>query len=119
MHVAVLGASDKPSRDSYKAVRMLREKGHDASPVNPRLTTLDGLPAYRRLADVPRPIHTLAVYLSPSTSSAIADQILGCGAQRAIFPPGAENPGLEERLREKGVEVVEGCTMVMLSTGQF
>ena len=29
------------------------------------------------------------------------------------------NPELEELLRSEGVEVVEGCTLVMLSTNQY
>ena len=44
MNVAVLGASNKPERYSFKAVRMLREKGHTPFPVHPALTEVDGLP---------------------------------------------------------------------------
>ena len=37
MNVAVLGASNKPERYSFKAVRLLREMGHTAFPVHPAL----------------------------------------------------------------------------------
>jgi hypothetical protein len=33
--------------------------------------------------------------------------------------PGAENPALAEKAEQAGIEVVEGCTLVMLRTGQF
>jgi hypothetical protein len=33
--------------------------------------------------------------------------------------PGAENSALAARAEEAGIEVVEGCTLVMLRTGQF
>ena len=36
MNVAVLGASDKPDRYSYKAVAMLLEKGNTPFPIHPR-----------------------------------------------------------------------------------
>jgi len=33
--------------------------------------------------------------------------------------PGAENHALAAKAKEAGIEVVEGCTLVMLRTGQF
>jgi predicted CoA-binding protein len=37
MNVAVLGASNKPDRYSYKAVMLLKEMGHAPYPVHPTL----------------------------------------------------------------------------------
>lgn len=33
--------------------------------------------------------------------------------------PGAENFALAEKAEAAGIEVVEGCTLVMLQTGEF
>ena len=33
--------------------------------------------------------------------------------------PGAENETLAEKARDHGIEVIEGCTLVMLRTGTF
>jgi hypothetical protein len=33
--------------------------------------------------------------------------------------PGAENSALAAEAEQAGIEVVEGCTLVMLRTGQF
>jgi hypothetical protein len=33
--------------------------------------------------------------------------------------PGAENFALADKAEEAGIEVVEGCTLVMLRAGQF
>ena len=49
MNVAVLGASNKPSRYSYKAVKLLAEKGHTPFPVHPFLEDIDGTPVYAKL----------------------------------------------------------------------
>lgn len=38
LNVAVLGASNKPSRYSYKAVMLLQEKGFCTYPVHPLLS---------------------------------------------------------------------------------
>ena len=119
MNVAVLGASNKPDRYSYQAVRRLREKGHTPYPVHPALATVDGLPVSASLRAIPAPIHTITVYLSARNQQPIADEILNSGARRVIFNPGTENPELEEKLRQKGVEVFQACTLVLLATGQF
>lgn len=119
MNVAVLGASDKPDRYSYKAVRMLREKGHTPYPVHPALATVDGLPVSASLRAIPAPIHTMTVYLSARNQQPIADEILNSGARRVIFNPGTEDSELEEQLRRQGVEVLQACTLVLLTTGQF
>jgi len=119
VNVAVLGASDKPDRYGCKAFRLLREKGHNAIPVHPRLEGIDGVRVYASLADVSEEVDTITVYLSPANSGKVADEIVGSGARRVIFNPGAENPELAERLRAEGFEVIEACTLVMLKTGQF
>ncbi|HOB99400.1 MAG TPA: CoA-binding protein [Verrucomicrobiota bacterium] len=119
MNVAVLGASNKTDRYSFKAVRMLREKGHVPYPVHPALAAVDGIPAWTSLRAIPEPIDTVTVYLSARNQEAIANDLLGGGARRVIFNPGAENPELAEQLRQRGKEVLEACTLVLLSTGQF
>ena len=119
MNVAVLGASNKSDRYSYKAVKMLSEKGHVPFPVHPGLDDIEGVPVYKSLQEIPEPLDTITVYLSAVNSDRIAESILESRARRVIFNPGAENPGLGARIRAEGVEVMEACTLVLLSTGQF
>jgi predicted CoA-binding protein len=119
MNVAVLGASNKPERYSFKAVRMLREKGHTPFPVHPALKEVDGVPVWPSLRAITEPVDTITVYLSPRNQQPIADELLNSGARRVIFNPGAENPELADQLRQRGKEVVQACTLVLLTTGQF
>lgn len=117
--VAVLGASAKPERYSYKAVRMLSDMGYKVFPVHPALSVIDGIPVCRSLAEVPAGIDTITVYVSPERSTALRDDFFRAKPRRVIFNPGAENPGLAQALARAGVEVQNACTLVMLSTGQF
>ena len=119
MKVAVLGASPKADRYANLALHRLRDAGHDAIGVNPALPDLGGFPCVASIADLPAGIDTATVYLGKGRSDELADQILSYGFQRAIFNPGAENPELERTLSDAGVEVLEACTLVMLSTRQF
>ena len=119
MNVAVLGASNKPERYSYKAVKKLGEKGHVPFPVHLSLKDIEGVPVFKGLQELPEPVDTVTVYLSAANSSRIAESILESGARRVIFNPGAENPRLGARLQARGMEVMEACTLVLLSTDQF
>ena len=119
MKVAVLGASSKPERYSYMAVKMLAEKGHVVFPIHPTLAEIDGIPVFKRLADIPGPVHTVTVYLGPERSAALAEEILAAKPTRVIFNPGAENPELARRLQAESAGPVNACTLVMLKTNQF
>lgn len=119
MNVAVIGASDNPERYSYKAVMLLKEKGHSVFPVHPKLQKLEGMPVYPSVKMISAPIDTITLYVSAELSNKIEGELLNAAPRRIIFNPGAENPSLEAKSREKGIETVEACTLVMLKTGQF
>lgn len=117
--VAVLGASDKPDRYSNLLIKRLRAKGHEVFPVNPGLASIDGLPVYKTLQDLPAGIDVLSVYMNAHRSDALADSILATDIPRIIFNPGAENPGLSQRLEDKGVRVEEACSLVLSGLGHL
>ncbi|HOK76999.1 MAG TPA: CoA-binding protein [Verrucomicrobiota bacterium] len=119
MNVAVLGASNKPDRYSFKAVQLLRQKGHAVYPVHPALAEVDGLRVWPSLSAIPVPLDTVTVYLSPKNQKHIADELLSSSARRVIFNPGTENSDLATQLRQRGKEVQHACTLVLLTTGQF
>ena len=117
--VAVIGASPKPERYAYKAMQLLKEYGHKPIPINPTLDEASGEPCYRKISDVPGPIDTVTLYLRAARSNPLIAEILAARPRRIIMNPGAENEELAEQARARGIEVVEGCTLVMLRTGQF
>jgi predicted CoA-binding protein len=117
--VAILGASDKADRYSNMLIKRLRAKGHTVYPINPALKSIDGVPVYRSLAEVPSGAEVLSIYMNASRSSEIADAILASGIPRVIFNPGAENPGLAERLSAAGRDVEDACSLVLSGLGQI
>jgi predicted CoA-binding protein len=117
--VVVLGASPKPSRYAYRAMEMLREYGHHPVPVNPAVSEVLGEKCYGSIANIPGPIDTVTVYLRKSRSDPLTKDILQARPPRIIFNPGAENDNLAMEARERGIEVIEGCTLVMLRSGTF
>lgn len=117
--VVVLGASDKKERYSNKAVRRLMAKGYRVIPVHPRLQSIEDLPVVPHLDKIDGNVHTLTMYVGAARSTAMADSIIKLNPGRVIFNPGAENPILESMLRDRQIDVLRACTLVMLQTGQF
>lgn len=117
--VAILGASPKPDRYAYKAFEMLRRHGHQPVPINPAFPDIMGEKCYPSISEAPGPIDTVTLYLGQARSEPLIDEIIKAKPRRIIMNPGAENSALAEKAEEAGIEVVEGCTLVMLQTGQF
>ena len=118
-NVAVVGASPKPDRYAYRAMEMLQEYGHRPIPVNPAFREVLGKRCYAAIEEIPDALDTATLYLRKARSDKIIDQILQAQPRRIIFNPGAENPELAARAEKAGIEVVEGCTLVMLRSGLF
>lgn len=120
--VAVLGASEKKQRYSNRAVAMLLEHGHNVVPVHPRKPKIYGLESVANLNEAVEnhgPIGTLTIYVGEDRSNQMIDHILASSPRRIIMNPGAENEQLEQQAKDRGIEVINACTLVMLSTGQF
>lgn len=111
MKVMVFGYSDSPDRYSYKAHQLLQDYKHESIAINPRQES--------DLQKMNQDIHTLTLYVNPAVSAKFQDELLKLKPKRVIFNPGTENPVLQEKFEKAGTEVVTGCTLVMLRTGQF
>ena len=118
-NAAVLGASPKEDRYSFKAVHMLKEHGYTPIPVHPAGHTVDGVPGVKSITEIKSPLDTLTMYVNAAISDKEYDNIIALKPRRVIFNPGSENSALAEKLRKAGIEVVEACTLVMLQTNQY
>ncbi|MCX6312646.1 MAG: CoA-binding protein [Bacteroidetes bacterium] len=118
MKTLVLGASENPERYSNKAVRSLLNHGHEVVPVGLKEGNIEGV---KILAGKPvvEHVNTITMYVGPKNQKDYYDYVLSLKPSRIIFNPGAENPELEVLAKAKGIEVVEACTLVMLSIGNF
>lgn len=117
--VAVLGASPKEERYSNQAVKLLLEYQHRVIPIHPRADLIHHCPCVRSLRDIETPVDTLTVYVGKPGTAKLEQDILALKPRRIIINPGAENDSLEAHAQEAGIEIVRGCTLVMLKTNQF
>ena len=118
-NVAVLGASPKADSYSNKAVHDLVNHGHHVYPIHPLCAEIHGQPCYKHLDDIPSEVDTLTLYVVKERSTQLMDNILALQPSRIIMNPGTENELLETKAKEHDIEVIRGCTLVMLRTGQF
>ncbi len=119
MKVAILGASAKPERYSYKAIMLLREHRHEVYPVNPGVDSIEGIKVYATLGELPVAIDTVTLYLGAARQAGVVEALLAVKPRRVIFNPGTENLQLEAQLHEAGVEVERACTLVLLKSDAF
>lgn len=117
--VVVLGATPKEDRYANQAMKLLLEHGHRPIPVNPAFHEVLGENCYASIADVPKPIDTVTLYLGEARSEPLIAEILEANPRRIIFNPGAENPHLAREAQSRGIEALKACTLVLLRTGQF
>lgn len=114
----VLGASDNPARYSFLAVNRLRANGHPVEAIGLKPVKVADVQvgtSKKAFGD----IDTVTLYLNPVRQREYYDYILSLHPKRIIFNPGAENEELAAMAREKGIQTLEACTLVMLSTGQY
>jgi len=114
----VLGATDNPSRYSYLAVDRLRAHNHPVVAIGRKegkVGDVDITTEHPALENV----DTVTLYLNAKNQEQLYDYILSLHPKRIIFNPGAENEALEKLAKENGIQPMEACTLVMLSTGQF
>ena len=114
----VVGASPEPSRYSHMATLRLVGAGHPVVLLGKRAGSIAGLPILREL-EPSTAIHTITLYVAPAHQDDLIEDLLALRPARIIFNPGTENPRFEAEARKRGIEVVEGCTLVMLASGQF
>ncbi|MEX0981022.1 MAG: CoA-binding protein [Bacteroidales bacterium] len=114
----VLGASPNPARYSFKAMKSLLRYGHEAIAVGFRPGVIFDKFIQRGMPEI-EGVHTIALYIGQERQKEYHDYIISLQPHRVIFNPGTVNEPFIEELKEKGIEVIEGCTLVMLDDGDF
>ena len=115
--VLVLGASENSSRYSYKAILKLNEYGHQVFAIGKKAGELRGVSV--KTIFPTHKIDTISIYLNLSNQKEYYERILDLEPNRIIFNPGAENEELFNLAKSQNIDVINACTLVMLSLGVF
>ncbi len=116
----VLGATTNPTRYAYLAAERLKNHDEPFKLVSIKKGELFG-EQFLDLRSKPHleNVHTVTLYIGAIHLAEWQEYILSLKPKRIIFNPGTENMDLANIAQAQNIEAVFGCTLVMLSTGQY
>lgn len=114
--IAVVGASDRPDRASYRVMRDLIQRGYDVYPVNPTVAEIQGRTSYPDLASLPVVPDLVDVFRRSELTDEVADAAIAVGASALWLQLGVVNGPAAARARAAGLTVVQDrCVSIELA----
>ena len=111
--VAVVGASDNPSKFGNIIYRDLRRKGFVVFAVNPNRTHVAGDEAFPSLKELPDRPTIVDIVVPPTVGAKVLRECLDLELMNVWLQPGAESPENLVFLQERGFNyVADDCIMV-------
>ncbi len=113
--IAVVGASNNPTKDSHRVTKYLIEHGYKVYPIYPKGEEfIAGHPYYRSLKDIKEPIDMVVVFRKPQAVLAIADACIDRGDIKVLWTQiGIVNNEAAQKAKENSIDVVQNmCIMV-------
>ena len=107
--IAIIGASDDPARIGGRPLAYTRDAGFDGPifPVNPRRATVQGLPAFPTIADVPQPVDTAIIAVPAPAVVETVEACAGAGVKAVVvFSAGFAEAGDDGRRRQDALTAI-------------
>jgi predicted CoA-binding protein len=106
--IAMLGASGDKTKFSYGVLRVLHETGYEMLPVNPnpKLTEIRGIPVYRSLEEIDRPVDMVEVFRPKEELYGIAEKAIAIGAKVLWGQIGVYDDRAAKLAEDAGLKVV-------------
>lgn len=105
--IAIVGASNKPSRASYfVATYLLSSSNYKVYFVNPVLDQILGQPVYKSLADLPEVPDMVEVFRKHDDLPSVLDESIAVGAKTLWLQLGSWHEEVARRAEDAGLNVV-------------
>lgn len=106
--IALVGASDNPSRPSYGVMRFLQGQGYRVLPVNPAISGehVHGEYVWRDLAQIGVPIDMVEIFRNSEAAGEAVDQAITISAKAVWMQIGVINDAAAARAEAAGLRVV-------------
>lgn len=106
--IAMVGASDRPSRPSYGVMKFLQDHGYRVIPVNPQITgeRVHGEFVWRELSQIGEQIDIVDIFRRPIAAGEVVDEAIAVGAKAVWLQLGVVNEEAARRAEQAGLKVV-------------
>lgn len=106
--IAMIGASDRPDRPSYRVMAMLQNHGYRVIPVNPQITGehIHGEFVFRDLSQIGEPIDMVDIFRRSSLAGEAVDAAIACGAKAVWLQLDVIDEAAAARAEAAGLKVV-------------
>jgi predicted CoA-binding protein len=106
--IALVGASDRPDRPSYRVMKFLQDHGYRVLPVNPQITGehVLGEFVWRELAQIGVPIDIVDIFRRSEVAGEAVDQAIFVGAKAVWMQLGVIDEAAAQRAEHAGLKVV-------------
>ena len=110
--IAIVGASNDRNKFGNKAVRAFKQQGYEVFPVNSKEDTVEGLRAFKSIADVPVRPQLISVYLPPPVLVKILPDIAARGCDELWLNPGTDSAEVVAAAGRLNLNVIQACSIV-------
>ncbi len=111
--IAVVGASDKPWRDSRNIAEFLLTHGYEVLPVNPKYEKVLNRQCYPDLRSLPKEVDIVDVFRNPEFIEEIVDEAIEVRAKTIWLQLGVVNQKAARMAEDAGLQVVmDRCILV-------
>ena len=106
--IALVGASDRPSRPSFGVMAFLQRHGYRVIPVNPQITGehVHGEYVFRDLHQLGDPIDIVDIFRRSEHAGEVVDQAIATGAKAVWMQLGVVDHAAAARAEAAGLKVV-------------
>lgn len=106
--IAMMGASDRPDRPSYRVMKFLQDQGYRVIPINPRITGehVHGEYVWRELSQLGDPIDLVDIFRNSRDAAEAVDQAIAANARAVWMQLGVINEEAAARAEAAGLKVV-------------
>ncbi len=115
--IALVGASPKPERASYRVMGFLLDHGYDVIPVNPLKVgqQIHGKMVLGSLSEIEQPIDMVDIFRNSEAAAEVVDEAIIVGAKSIWMQLGVINHDAAHKAQAAGLKVVmDRCPKIEL-----